>query len=276
MLNVHVGGVEGVETNNQSIATERVYPKSNNARLTVSFPGVIWALIWTSFEFSQAAHGEDRNAESTRSFAAQLIAIRVLRTMSFQDTVGALTLDFDLPSTDSAYDDSTVVGASSEATTVGATLENVSLLGDISSHEDPEAGRSVGSNANNPSMSALEVAIVAEALKFIASPIVQSVLQDIWKGNVVLWGDLDINASTARKKPTIYSWRRTAWAGYARLRVPRYRFAFQVANFGVLSVLFLLTLMQGDRDHISVQEILLDIWFLGFAYSELGYPDLGR
>jgi hypothetical protein len=28
--------------------------------------------------------------------------------------------------------------------------------------------------------------------------------------------------------------------------------------------------MQADRDHISVQEIFLDIWFLGFAYAELG------
>jgi hypothetical protein len=119
-------------------------------------------------------------------------------------------------------------------------------------------------------MSVLEIAIVADALKFIASPIVQSVLQDIWKGNVVLWGDLDLNASIARKKPTVYSWRRTMWVGYARLRVPRYRFAFQVANFSVLLVLFLATLMQPDRDHISVQEIFLDVWFLGFAYAELG------
>jgi hypothetical protein len=190
--------------------------------------------------------------------------------MSFHDTIRALTLDFDLPSTPSAYEDSTI-GVSSDVT-MGAALENVTLLGDASSHMDPEAGHPSTNNANNPSMSALEIAIVAEALKFIASPIVQNVLQDIWKGNVVLWGDLDINASTARKKPTVYSWRRTAWAGYARLRVPRYRFAFQVANFGVLLVLFLLTLMQGNRDHISVQELLLDIWFLGFAYSELGCP----
>jgi hypothetical protein len=119
-------------------------------------------------------------------------------------------------------------------------------------------------------MSALEVALVGDSLKFIASTIVQDVLQDIWKGNVVLWGDLDINAETARKKPTMYSWTRTMWVGYARLRVPRYRFAFQVANFSVLLALFLWTLIQPDRDHISVQEIILDIWFLGFAYAELG------
>lgn len=167
------------------------------------------------------------------------------------------------------YNESTV-GATSEAT-IDAAPDIVSLLGHSYSHVDPEAGPS-NSSANNPSMSALEIAIVAEALKFLSSPIVQNVLQDIWKGNVVLWGDLDINASTARKKPTVYSWRRTAWAGYARLRVPRYRFAFQVANFGILLTLFLMTLMQGDRDHLSVQEILMDIWFLGFAYSELGSP----
>ena len=156
-------------------------------------------MLWTSLEFSESAQGEDKHIDSTRSLAAQLVAIRVVRAMS-----------------------------------------------------------------------SLEIAILGESLKFIASPIVQGVLQDIWKGNIVLWGDLDVNAAMARKKPSIYSWRRTAWAGYGRLRVPRYRFAFQVLNFVVLLALFLVTLVQPNRDHISMQEVLLDIWFLGFAYAEFG------
>jgi hypothetical protein len=237
-----------------------------------SSPGVVWALIWASFEFSQAAHGEDRNVDSTRSVAAQLIAIRVLRGMSSQDVVRALTLDFELPATPTGTEDSTV--DVSMDTTMSTDRETHSLLGQsmgLGVENDPESGPATGrQNGNSPAMSALEIALVGEALKFIASPIVQNVLQDIWKGNVVLWGDLDVNASTARKKPSIYTWRRTAWVGYARLRVPRYRFAFQVANFSILLVLFLTTLNQRDRDHLSVQEILLDIWFLGFAYSELG------
>jgi hypothetical protein len=224
---------------------------------------VIWALLWTSFEFSQAAHGEERNADSTRSLAAQLIAVRILRTMSSQDVIRALTLDFDLPASPSAEN---VTEELSDVTPESIIRETQSLL--TGGEEDTEAGR--GPSQQIATMSALEIAIVAEALKFITAPIVQGVLEDIWKGNVVLWGDLDINASTARKKPTVYSWRRTMWAGYARLRVPRYRFAFQVANFSVLLVLFLATLVQSDRDHISVEEIFLDIWFLGFAYAELG------
>jgi len=184
--------------------------------------------------------------------------------MSSQDVIRALTLDFDLPSSET----------SEELPSEGpahAGPEGVGLLsGPTALESDPEAGTVTSRQNGSHAMSVLEIAIVADALKFIASPIVQSVLQDIWKGNVVLWGDLDINASTARKKPTVYCWRRTMWAGYARLRVPRYRFAFQVANFSVLLVLFLATLMQPDRDHISVQEIFLDVWFLGFAYSELG------
>ena len=188
--------------------------------------------------------------------------------MSSQDVIRALTLDFDLPSTHPTPDN-----INDSAPSDDPHDSSRPLLGDHSGNEtsDPEAARSQSyGGTSSACMSALEVAIVGEALKFIASPIVQDVLQDIWKGNIVLWGDLDVNASTARKKATLYAWRRTMWAGYARLRVPRYRFAFQVANFAVLLVLFLTTLRQPDRDHLSVQEIFLDIWFLGFAYAELG------
>jgi hypothetical protein len=233
----------------------------------ISFPGVIWALLWTSFEFSQAAHGEDKSADATRSLAAQLIATRVLRSMSSHDVIRALTIDFDLPN---PSEEESSVESSSETTT-RTTHESQRLLDHTSGHDveiGPPPSRSNGHHSS--AMSVLEVALVGEALKFIASSIVQNVLQDIWKGNVVLWGDLDVNASNVCKKPSMYAWRRTMWAGYARLRVPRYRFAFQVANFSVLLVLFLATLMQADRDHISVQEIFLDIWFLGFAYAELG------
>lgn len=191
--------------------------------------------------------------------------------MNYHEVIRALTIDFDLPASPST-DDSTEQ-PSWTTTTENIAREAEELL--IGGGEDPEGGRGEPhqNGSNQPTMSALELAIVAKALRFIAAPIVQNVLQDIWKGNVVLWGDLDTNASTARKKPTIYAWRRTMWAGYARLRVPRYRFAFQVTNFSVLLILFLATLKQPDRDHISIQEIFLDIWFLGFAYAELGKYD---
>jgi hypothetical protein len=186
--------------------------------------------------------------------------------MSSHDVIRALTLDFDLPVNPSSEDDSCPDPSSDVVTNIAH--ESHGLLSDSG---DVETGQHRSRHSGSSSgMSALEVALVGDSLKFIASTIVQDVLQDIWKGNVVLWGDLDINAETARKKPTMYSWTRTMWVGYARLRVPRYRFAFQVANFSVLLALFLWTLIQPDRDHISVQEIILDIWFLGFAYAELG------
>jgi hypothetical protein len=231
----------------------------------------MWALLWTSFEFSQISHGEDKNIDTTRSSAAQLIAHRVLRSMSSQDVIRALTMDFDLPSTHPTSDNVDDSATSDDLHDTSRPLLSDNPGNGRNQTSDPEAARPRPSGGGpSVSMSALEVAIAGEALKFIASPIVQDLLQDIWKGNVVLWGDLDVNASTARKKATIYAWRRTMWAGYARLRVPRYRFAFQVVNFAVLLVLFLSTLRQPDRDHLSVQEIFLDIWFLGFAYSELG------
>jgi hypothetical protein len=186
--------------------------------------------------------------------------------MSQQDIIRALTLDFELPAP-SDEDSDENLGNTTSSSETHALLEGM-----VIPENDPEVGTTDARQSNNTSsaMSALEVAIIGDALKFIGSPMVQEVLQDIWKGNVVLWGDLDVNASHARKKPSIYLWRRSAWVGYARLRVPRYRFAFQVANFAILLLLFLATLMRSDRDHISVQEIFLDIWFLGFAYAELG------
>jgi len=229
---------------------------------------VIWALLWTAFEFTQAAHGEDRSVDTTRSLAAQIIAIRVLRSMSFQDVVRSLTLDFDLPTNDDSNETSTTSTADG---TLPISGETGHLLRDDGDH-DPEMGR-VSSHLNGSqktTMSALEVAIVAEALRFLASSIVQEVIEGVWRGDIVLWGDIDVNAVNPRKKPTIYTWGRTWWVGYSRLRVPRYRFVFQVYNFAILLALFLLTLLQPDRNHISVQEVLLDIWFLGFAYAELG------
>ena len=239
-----------------------------------SYPGIIWALMWTSFEFTQAANREGRSADATRSLAAQLIAKTVLRSMSSHDVIRALTLDFEIPSSPLTTDEQ--FARSSSATVVSDSQESEALLAEsISTDDDPEAGQSLSPrNSNrNVTMSALEIAIAGEALIFLASPIVHGVLQDIWRGNIVLWGDIDVNASTARKKASIYSWSRTMWVGYARLRVPRYRFAFQVANFSILLILFLMTLGQIDRDHISIQEIFLDIWFLGFAYAEFGMPN---
>jgi hypothetical protein len=195
--------------------------------------------------------------------------------MSSRDVIRALTLDFDVPPNTSANHESPTESPSASPSS-SAHPETEALLlrqdSQVSTLQDPESGEPMCRNpsGNHTTMSALEIAIAGEALKFLASPIVQGVLHDIWKGNIVLWGDIDVNATTARKKATIYKWGRTMWVGYARLRVPRYRFAFQVLNFAILLALFLATLRQTDQDHISVQEIFLDIWFLGFAYAELG------
>jgi hypothetical protein len=196
--------------------------------------------------------------------------------MSSEDIIRSLTLDFDLPSTPTRSEGSSTQ-VLSEALAESVT-ENSGFLGArVLSEVDSEVGLdATQSDHVETAMSALEVAIAGESLKFIASTIVQDVLNDIWKGNVVLWGDLDVNASIARKKPSIYAWRRTFWAGYARLRVPRYRFAFQVLNFVILLILFLVTLKQPDRDHIYLEEVLLDIWFLGFAYAEFGTAPIAQ
>ena len=63
------------------------------------------------------------------------------------------------------------------------------------------------SEANDPTKSlvglnALEIAVVANAKKFLSQQRVQRVVQDIWDGNIIFWESLSVNAV---KKARIYN-----------------------------------------------------------------------
>lgn len=89
------------------------------------------------------------------------------------------------------------------------------------------------------------MAIATEAKQFISSPLVQSVVNDIYNGRVV-FSMMSLNSVLADnyKPRTIdfYDVGRAPILDHYRLRVPRYCAILEFLNFVVLLVLFLLAL----------------------------------
>ncbi|KAF2458897.1 hypothetical protein BDY21DRAFT_339188 [Lineolata rhizophorae] len=121
-------------------------------------------------------------------------------------------------------------------------------------------------------LNALEIAAVSEAKKFLSQRVIQKVINDIWKGEIVFWETLNVSSMKQAKK---YNRRRTD--PYCRLRVPRYLKVFEVLFFAAFLVLYYAVLVLRDYHQITAPEVLLYIFIAGFAYDEFGeYLDAGQ
>ncbi|KAJ5919338.1 hypothetical protein N7466_010281 [Penicillium verhagenii] len=120
-------------------------------------------------------------------------------------------------------------------------------------------------------LNALEIAAVAQAKRFLSQRVVQRMVNDIWKGEIVFWDSLTVHST---KKPQIFN-RKTA-DPYSRLRVPVYRKMFEAGFFLSLLFLYYSVLVERSPTSIGRFEILMDIWIVAFAYDELsGIVDAG-
>ncbi|GMK58888.1 hypothetical protein CspeluHIS016_0603300 [Cutaneotrichosporon spelunceum] len=152
--------------------------------------------------------------------------------------------------------------------------------------------------------SALDVAIVASAKRFIAQPVLQHILQEIGNGNltytpqqsVAVIRDTyvaprqshirlptdsddapDSSMSIAHAEAEAHGhdvevYRhnpyQTGWLDVGRLRVPRWRHAIEFVTFFVLLILFCITLTNRNLGHITGLEIFYIIFSFGFMLDE--------
>ncbi|RMD41350.1 hypothetical protein DV735_g3782, partial [Chaetothyriales sp. CBS 134920] len=114
-------------------------------------------------------------------------------------------------------------------------------------------------------LNALEIAAIADAKKFLSQAPVQTIVQDIWHGDVIFWESLSVHAV---KKARIFNPHMAD--PFTRLRVPKYQKAFQIAFFLSFLILYYSVLLNRNPYHIGPLEALLDIWILAFGYDELG------
>ncbi|KAL1759335.1 hypothetical protein FB107DRAFT_257575 [Schizophyllum commune] len=129
-----------------------------------------------------------------------------------------------------------------------------------------------GEDGDAPEKSALEMAIATEAKKFLASPVTQKVINDIWSGRVVFSTENRASVLADNYKPraiTIYDHRTAPFLDHYRLRVPRYGAVLEFFNVGVLLFTFCLCILTHNNDHVTFGEILFIVFAASFIWNVL-------
>ncbi|ODV91429.1 hypothetical protein CANCADRAFT_32073 [Tortispora caseinolytica NRRL Y-17796] len=219
-----------------------------------SHSGMVAALLVLGMEYSQIH--DDRGVFQTRASATELIASKYISSMHTHDVIEALTYELD---------DQILNQSDSDAESENPLLQAVQTIsGDFQPENRNHADREpqYWYEETGAGLCALEIAVMKPAQKFLITPAVKRVIDDIWKGDIVFWSSI---STGARKHAVRYHRGQTDI--FARLRVPRYRTAIIFINYMILLGLYLAAL---SFDHgLWWLETLLNLWFLGFVYEEL-------
>ncbi|KAF2263333.1 hypothetical protein CC78DRAFT_284473 [Lojkania enalia] len=247
--------------------------------------GTLYCLLSNCLQFRKEgeAHPGNVGVSKSRALICELLAMRLLKEFSTRELIDALSYDFD-------------------------PLQGMAL---------PTAG---GTNTPRPSprsarISTLEIAIRAQAKKFLAHPLVVQQLEAIWAGTIVFHSIADslhrnpsslhgrhyntLSAevspgrgpsqqkqspkqghstppeSSVRRTVTLYDPHEASLFKLSRLRVPRYRNLFSTLSFGIMLGLFLAVLSE-KSDDITALEVLFWCWSAGYMLDEIvGFSEQG-
>lgn len=235
----------------------------------------LYALMANCLQFGKEIHINPGNsgASQTRAMVSELLAVKLLREYTTRELIDALSYEF------------------------------YPLQG-----QDPSAVWSSGPQAKRLAgagrVSCLEVAIRAQAKRFLAHPVVVQQLEAIWAGTIVFHSTADNlhrqstrgattlepnygtsrdsenqmpahDSTTLRRSVTLYNPREASLFKLSRLRVPRYRQFLSTLSFAVLLGLFLAVLEQRSRSITSL-EFVFWFWSAGFMLDEIvGFNEQG-
>ncbi|KAE8841628.1 hypothetical protein PTNB73_05998 [Pyrenophora teres f. teres] len=252
--------------------------------------GLLYCLLANCLQFKKEGEENPGNVgvSKTRALICELLAMRLLKEYSTRELIDALSYDFDPLQ-------GLVVSGRGNATPGGANW----------SRQAPRSAR----------ISALEIAIRAQAKKFLAHPLVVRQLEAIWAGTIVFHSAADNlhrkpdssqepghNArgnTTPRRGPsrrisptklapplpppqsllrrtvTLYDPHEASLFKLSRLRVPRYRNMFSTMSFAIMLALFLAVLVE-KSDDITGLEVLFWFWSAGYMLDEVvGFSEQG-
>ncbi|THH21422.1 hypothetical protein EW146_g156 [Bondarzewia mesenterica] len=128
-----------------------------------------------------------------------------------------------------------------------------------------------GENDIDDPQSALEMAIATRAKAFVSSPIVQTVVNDIYAGHVVysIAANRSIVADNYKLRAIeIYDNRNASWFNHYRLRVPKYGAILEFLSFALLFVTFVLCLWHQDANALNPFEVVFILFAAAFALEE--------
>ncbi|KAH3966157.1 hypothetical protein HBH98_095950 [Parastagonospora nodorum] len=252
--------------------------------------GTLYCLLANCLQFRKESEENPGNmgVSKTRALICELLAMRLLKEFSTRELIDALSYDFD-----------PLQGL--QMPTGGAQIPG----GMNWSRQAPRSAR----------ISALEIAIRAQAKKLLAHPLVVRQLEAIWAGTIVFHSAADNlhrkpdsshrrsphssedispgrgpsrrtppskqddhqapTAALLRRTVTLYDPHEASLFKLSRLRVPRYRNLFSTLSFGIMLGLFLAVLTE-KSDDITALEVLFWFWSAGYMLDEIvGFSEQG-
>lgn len=129
--------------------------------------------------------------------------------------------------------------------------------------EDPREGAEDRTGALKD-LNALEIAVIANAKRFLSQYIVQKIITGLWHGEIIFWDSVSVDAT---KKPRFYNMHTAD--PYSRLRVPKYLKAWEGFFFVMFLILYYSVVIERSHLRIPVVEIVFYVWLLAFLWDEL-------
>ncbi|KAI0787426.1 hypothetical protein C8Q74DRAFT_605518 [Fomes fomentarius] len=129
----------------------------------------------------------------------------------------------------------------------------------------------VGQDGTYDPQCALEMAIATESKAFLASPLVQTVVNDIYSGRMVFTMTSHRSVLADNYKPRsigVYDVTKAPFLDHYRLRVPRYGAILEFLNFALLLTTFLLCLFTKNIDAMNGFEKIFILFATAFALEE--------
>ncbi|KAJ3880999.1 receptor-activated Ca2+-permeable cation channel [Lentinula edodes] len=123
----------------------------------------------------------------------------------------------------------------------------------------------------NYPQSALEMAISTKSTKFLASPVTQKVVNDIYTGRVIfsIAATRSVLADNYKHRSIqVYNWRDAPFLDHYRLRVPKYGAILEFLNFAVLLLTFILCLSNQNPEGMNFWESVFILFAVCFALEE--------
>lgn len=231
----------------------------------------------------------------TRAMVSELLAIKLLREYTLRELIDALSYDF--------YPLQGQTPPTSSGTLFGPGLDTTQT----------QAGKPFPGIAAR--ISCLEIAIRAQAKRFLAHPVVVRQLEAIWAGTIVFHSAADnlhrqpskrqqgiysrrydrisnpniydipsgtdhrrVSESTMltlRRSVSLYDPRDASLFKLSRLRVPRYRQFLSTLSFAILLGLFLAVIQERSLS-LTLLEVVFWFWSAGFMLDEIvGFNEQG-
>ncbi|KAJ3742240.1 hypothetical protein DFH05DRAFT_1402192 [Lentinula detonsa] len=123
----------------------------------------------------------------------------------------------------------------------------------------------------NYPQSALEMAISTKSMRFLASPVTQRVVHDIYTGRIVfsVAATRSVLADNYKHRSIqFYDWRDAPFLDHYRLRVPKYGAILEFLNFAALLLTFILCLSNQNPNGTNIWEVIFVLFAVAFALEE--------